>query len=62
MKKLLYSALTLCLSILTTATLQAADWTDKIAINGFASANYHQTDDAAPFNGEEGDGHDNQGS
>ena len=41
---------------------KASNWSDKVRVSGFASANYYLTDDPAPFNGEAGNGHDDQGS
>jgi|GEM_PF-1676537 len=41
---------------------QASDWAERISIAGFGSAMYHRTDEAVPFNGPPGVGHDNQGS
>lgn len=41
---------------------QAENWSDRVTVSGFASANYHLTDEPIPFNGEEGKGHDDQGS
>ncbi len=41
---------------------KASNWSDKIEVGGFASTNYNITDDPAPFNGESGNGHDDQGS
>lgn len=40
----------------------AENWSDRLSFSGFASANYHVTDDGAPYNGEKGDGHDSKGS
>jgi len=40
----------------------AAEWTDRISIGGFASANYNRTSSEVPFNGEENVGHDDKGS
>lgn len=50
-----------CLAI-TPLIAQAENWSDKLVISGFASANYHKTDEPLPFNGEAGEGHDDQGS
>lgn len=44
-------------------TARADDnWSDRFSFSGFASANYHITDDGAPYNGESGNGHDSKGS
>jgi len=59
--KLALAALTTCL-VLNPLTVLAENWSDKLVISGFASANYHKTDEALPFNGEVGNGHDDQGS
>jgi len=50
-----------CLSF-TPALVQAKDWYDKVSIAGFSSAMFHLTDEALPFNGGPGAGHDDQGS
>lgn len=62
MNKLFASSLAIGVVGFISLPLSALDWTDKVSLTGFASANFHQTDDAAPFNGESGNGHDNQGS
>ncbi|GMQ88014.1 MAG: hypothetical protein BMS9Abin08_1230 [Gammaproteobacteria bacterium] len=38
------------------------NWSDHISFSGFANANYHITNDSAPFNGVSGQGHDDKGS
>ena len=50
------------ISIASVQHVKASDWTDRVHVSGFASANYYLTDDSAPFNGESGDGHDDKGS
>jgi len=47
---------------LASGTVSAASWADRVSIGGFSSANYNRTDNAAPFNGDENVGHDNQGT
>jgi len=47
---------------ITPLIVQAENWSDKLTISGFASADYHKTDEPLPFNGEAGKGHDDQGS
>ncbi|NOX09240.1 MAG: hypothetical protein GXP22_07115 [Gammaproteobacteria bacterium] len=62
MHKRLTTTLTIAVLATTSIQTQAANWTDRIAFSGFASANYHQTNDSAPFNGVSGQGHDDDGS
>jgi len=50
------------LATLVVLPAQAADWTDRVTVSGFASANYFRTDDPASFNDQAGQGHDDQGS
>ncbi len=62
--KLSYTRLAAAAVCLTTSPVlvQATDWTDKLSISGFSTAMYHATDEAQPFNGGPGVGHDDQGS
>ncbi len=47
---------------LTSSMALAEDWTDRVELGGFASANFHVTDEAQSFNGPENVGYDKQGS
>ncbi len=40
----------------------AGDWTDRIVVSGFASANFHVTNESLAFDGGENIGYDKQGS
>jgi len=55
-----------CTLLAALATLSApalaTNWSDRIRISGFASANYHATDDPTSFDGPVNEGHDNKGS
>jgi len=59
--KLALATLTTCIALSPLST-HAENWSDKLKISGFASANYHITDEPLPYNGEAGKGHDDQGS
>ena len=48
--------------VLTSGMALAEDWADRIELGGFASANFHVTDEAQSFNGPENVGYDKQGS
>lgn len=65
--KRLYLSLTaipLAVGLLIGSGIAGADenWSDRLSFSGFSSANYHITDDGAPYNGEKGIGHDSKGS
>jgi len=54
--------LAVSLTIGASTVVAEENWSDRISFSGFANANYHITNDTAPFNGEKGQGHDDKGS
>ncbi len=63
MKRLNKSGIALLLGcIAVSGPLMASGWADRVTIGGFASTNYHRTNEVLPFNGEENIGYDENGS
>jgi len=64
--KLYVSLVTVALAVGLTigSSMVTADenWSDRLSFSGFANADYHITNDSAPYNDEKGQGHDDKGT